>query len=127
MVGGVSGAKACYFAHPTTQPKDTCFRSFSHGVAAAGSPRREPWDMLVSKLLAPTGRQRGSPRSTTRKILSPLPGLGIIVDSHPYGLRHRLPAVTPTGVEASAIRLATNAHLTQTSSISPRPNLDGED
>ena len=78
----------------------------SHAVAAAGSPRRKPWDMFASKPLAPDGAAaRFAPFFCTQN-LSPPPGLGIINDSYPHGLRHGLPAVTPNGVKVSAIRLA---------------------
>ena len=77
----------------------------SHGVAAAGSPRRKSWDMFASKPLAPDGAAaRFAPFVCTQN-LSPPPGLGIIDDSYPHGLRHGLPAVTPTGVKVSAIGL----------------------
>ena len=49
------------------------------------------------------GRQRGLPTFFRTQNLSPLPGLELVDDSNPHGLRHGLPAVTPTGVKVSTI------------------------
>ena len=51
------------------KPNGTYFRLFSHGVAAAGSPRRKPWDMFASKPLAPDGAAaRFAPFSCTQNL-----------------------------------------------------------
>ena len=52
------------------------------------------------------GRQRGLPLFSARKICRPFGAWEIDGKSHPHGLRHGLPAVTPTGVNVSAIRLS---------------------